>query len=108
MRSHRIEPASWQMLQRMAQPSAVIDFCQDDGRFYFRLRDGRLDVVRPSTIDALTNAGLVKRERNVSPSYVISDKGIRMLKDRLPKSELIPDDVPVISNITLVSDPQHG
>ena len=108
MRSYRIEPASWQMLQRLAQPNAVIDFCQDDGRFYFRLRDARLDLVRPSTLDALSNAGLVKRERNALPSYVISDKGIRTLRDRLPKGEVLDDELGVISNITLVSESQHG
>jgi hypothetical protein len=76
------------MLQRLSQPTAVLLFCRDEGRFYFHLRGERLDLVRPTTIDALNNAGLIRRERNAVASYEINDKGIIALRDRMPNVEL--------------------
>ena len=108
MRSFRLSLASWQMLQRLSQQTAVLEFCQDDGRFHFNLRGVRLDLVRPSTIEALNNASLLRRERNVVASYVINEKGITALRDRLPSAELLDDSLPVSQNITIAPSQLPG
>jgi hypothetical protein len=95
------------MLQRLSQPGAALEFCDGDGRFYFNLRGVRLDLVRPSTMDALNNAGMIRRERATVPSYAINDKGRTALRDRLPNDELLDVDVPVMHNITVVSQSLH-
>jgi hypothetical protein len=85
------------MLQRLSQASALLQFCQDDGRFHFTLRGDRQDMVRPSTMDALTKAGFLRRESTAQPSYVINEKGLAELNRRWMPVE----DAPVIPKITL-------
>lgn len=97
MKSFRLTLAAWQMLQRLSQSSAVLQFCSDDGRFHFTLRGVRQDMVRPSTMDALNKAGFLRRESTAQPSYVINEKGSAELNKRWMPVE----DVPVIPKITL-------
>lgn len=102
MKSHRLTLAAWQMLQRLGQPDTALRFSQCDGRFYFVLRGECFDIVRTSTIDALNSSGMVRRDRNVSPSYVISDKGLTALHRRMPLAELDTEEY-VIPRITVDS-----
>lgn len=104
MRSHRLSIASWQMLQRLSQPEAALVFSCDDGRFHFTLRGSRHDMVRPSTVDALNDAGMVRRLRSSVPIYAISEKGVSSLRERLSKDDLATTDEPVMSNITVISN----
>lgn len=108
MRSFRLTIASWQMLQRLSQPTAVLEFSEDDGRFHFCLHGVILDLVRKSTIDALSAAGLIVRERFDFPSFVINEKGSNALKTRLSKDELAADELPEMRNITVVSCQSDG
>jgi hypothetical protein len=102
MKAHRLTLAAWQMLQRLGQPNTSLRFSQCDGRFYFVLREECVDLVRTSTIEALNTSGMVRRERNISPSYVISDKGLTALRNRMPLAELDLDEY-VIPRITVDS-----
>jgi hypothetical protein len=76
------------MLQRLDQPRTQLQFCEEAGRFYFILRGEYLDLVRPSTIDALTSSGMIRRERDAVPSYVISEKGQIAVRKKLTANEL--------------------
>ena len=103
MRQFRLTIASWQMLQRLSQPEAALVFSENDGRFHFILRGKRHDMIRPSTLDALNNAGLLRRERTTIPSYAINEKGLTALRERLSKDDFLASDEPVMSNITVLS-----
>lgn len=87
----RLTVAAWQMLQRLGQPHTCLLFCRDDGRFHFFIRDERSDLVRPSTIDALDKAGMLRRERFEIPSYIISDKGVSALRMRMRSADFDDD-----------------
>ena len=95
----RLSISAWQLLQRLGQPYACLLFCREDGRFHFTIRDERYDLVRPSTIDVLDKSGLLKRERFTRPSYVITDKGRHMLRQRTSA---------VVSENDTCDDEQHN
>jgi hypothetical protein len=60
-----------------------------------------MDLVRPSTIEALSTAGMIRRGREPAPVYVISDKGVAALRKRITANEL--DEEPVSQYLTVVS-----
>ncbi len=104
MKSYRLTVSAWQMLQRLSQDNTALIFDDEDGRFYFCRRGESVDLVRTSTFDALNSAGMVRRERQLVPSYVISDKGVSALRVRMLSSDL-EDDENVIPRITIESQP---
>lgn len=89
MRDLRLSLASWQMLQRLNQNGAALWYCDVDGRFYFTLDERTVDLVRPSTMDALTRPGYVRRERSAEPWYSISEKGRTALQKRIAPENML-------------------
>lgn len=89
MRGLRLSLASWQMLQRLAENTAALWYSNADGRFYFTLHDRTVELVRPSTMDALAGTGLIRRERSTVPWYSISGKGRTVLQKRIETGELL-------------------
>lgn len=92
MRDLRLSLASWQMLQRLNQGRGALWYSDADGRFYFTLDERAVDLVRPSTMDALTRTGYVRRERFAEPWYSISEKGRTALQKRLAAENMLPPD----------------
>lgn len=100
MKGLRLSSTAWQLLQRLGQDTAALVFLPDEGRFYFTLHDHTVDMVRPRTMDALSGAGLIRREKSTAPWYSISERGREAMKERVEKAELLtegqatkPDDV---------------
>jgi hypothetical protein len=89
MKGLRLSLAAWQLLQRLGQDTAALVFLPDDGRFYFTLHDRTVDLVRQSTIDALSGAGLIRREKSTAPWYSISERGREAIQERVDKAELL-------------------
>jgi hypothetical protein len=89
MRGLKLSQASWEMLKRLGEDTASICYFAADGRFYLTLQDKAIDLVRPSTMDALTRTGLVRRERSSAPWYSISERGRAALQRHIQAGEIV-------------------
>jgi hypothetical protein len=79
----RVTVAAWKLLRQLDRETAALAFSVQDGRFYLTVHDEVVDLVRSSTIDALSAAGLIRRERTAAPWYSISDGGRKALRRHL-------------------------
>lgn len=77
------------MLQRLEQETAALVFDPGAGRFCFVLHGLLVDLVRPSTVEVLTRAGLIQRERSATPCYSISDRGRSAIRQKIDKECLV-------------------
>ena len=85
MSERRLTRAAWLVMQRLSQATAMLRFCGDPacGRYHLALRANMIDVVRDSTIKSLNDSGVLSQTRIYNRSYVLNDKGRKMLLERM-------------------------